>query len=990
MIVTCEQCTTQYHLAGKYVKPTGSKVRCSKCRHVFMVLPFTENEAGLSESLSLTSSVPAADKQTPSIPDEEQSPEFTTPSALSSMKSIDMTLSELDHAPDELLAETVESGKNRTLEKPGKEVADDLELPELADELDKIFGADETDGESFLEEDRETIEETAQNRYTEEIETLDLSDLDDELDQLLDSEHLAKNEIADEEPKISRRGDTETLDLSELGDDFDSVPGIDTLGKDAIVTDTDSEFTEEISLDELDDELDEVAYKNKEPITEVEAETGLDLKKEPLPTEGGDIMDDLFKSESLALHDQIDDLDEDILSTEEAPGLDTIQIQDFESDLDDLEDIKSEKHDTADVAEVEKDSFIDTKEIESTGPISDEQDARQIEPLDVALENRGGSEPGRDDSSPKEISEQDEDFSLDTRQIESFDMELENLDELTSTADETQPKEISEQDEDFSLDTRQIESFDMELENLDELALTADETQPKETSEQDEDFSLDTRQIESFDMELENLDELELAGDEVQPKKVQPKEVSEQDEPFILDTNQIESLDLDLENLDELELTADKTWPKEDSEQDEHFVLDTNQIKSLDLDLENPDGSSLSDADPDKDIILDTDQIESLSLELKSTDKSESIAQDKKSKESSMLANDLTLDTDREKTAEVLNLNLERPDLDGASDLEEGIDLPILDELLAPAEVTDETLIDSSFDLQNDYKQDDSKSDLKDDYKFDLDEKLMKNLEEASLDDSQPILELETIDKKPNVTEKDIETKEARAAIQAEALLTPDSEKQVPKEPKVTTEPIDTAIAAEKTAGSGRFETLPRQRTGKWLMVPLIIVLLLVLLFGINAMGVKIPFLSNLNIPFLSDGGQLTNDPGSARIKTVDIAGKFITNKKSGRLFVITGEVLNQYDNTRGFIQIKGNIYAGGEKLVETKSVHCGNVLSDTDLAAKPFADIQRYLTDKLGAGGAGTLKVGPGKTLPFMIVFAGLPPDIEEFSVEVIDSAAL
>jgi len=937
MIITCERCATQYQLAGKLIKPTGSKVKCSKCRHVFVALPATKNEAGFSESSFFASSAPAADEQAPSIPDRDQSPELTTPSALSSMKSDDMMLSEFDHAPDEPLAEAVGNGENRTLDKLGKEAADDLELPELADELDKIFGTDETDDESFSEGDRETIEETAQNRYTKEIETLDLSDLDDGLGQLLDSEHLAKKEIADEKPKAGGYEDTEMLDLSELGDDFDSVPGIDTPGRDAIETDSDSEIIEEISLDELDDDLDKVTDKKKEPITEVEAEAGLDFKKEPLPTESDDIMDDLFKSESLALDDPIDDLGEDISSAEEATGLDTIQIEDFESDLDDLKEIKPEKRDSADVSEIGKDSSIDTKEIESTGPASDEQDAQQFESLDVVPENRDGAEPGTDDSSPKEVSGQDEDFSLDTRQIESFDLELENLDELTSTADETQPKE---------------------------------------TPEQDEDFNLDTRQIESFDLELENLDELELAGDEARPK-----EVSEQNKDFILDTHQIESLDLDLENLDELELAGDEARPKEISEQDEHFILDTNQIESLDLDLENPDDSSLSDADQDKDIILDTDQIKSLNLELKSTDKSEtseSIAHDNKSKESSMLADDITLDTDREKKAEVLNLNLERPDLDDTFDLEDGIDLPVLDELLAPAEVTDEALLDSSFDLQ-------------DDFKSDLDEKLMEDLEKTSPDDSQPVLELEPIDKKPDVTEKDVETKEAQAAIQAEATVAPDTERKILKETKkVTTEPIDTAIAAEKTAGPGRFETLPRQRTGKWLMVPLVIVLLLALLFGMNAMGVKIPFLSNLNIPFLSGSGQMTNDPGSARIKTVDIEGKFITNKKSGRLFVITGEVLNQYDNTRGFIQIKGNIYAGGGKLVETKSVHCGNFLSDTDLAAKPFADIQRYLTDKLGAGGAGTLKVGPRKTLPFMIVFAGLPPDMEEFSVEVIGSAAL
>ena len=39
MIITCEQCQTRFRLADDKVKPGGSKVRCSKCRHVFTILP---------------------------------------------------------------------------------------------------------------------------------------------------------------------------------------------------------------------------------------------------------------------------------------------------------------------------------------------------------------------------------------------------------------------------------------------------------------------------------------------------------------------------------------------------------------------------------------------------------------------------------------------------------------------------------------------------------------------------------------------------------------------------------------------------------------------------------------------------------------------------------------------------------------------------------------------------------------------------------------
>ena len=39
MIIQCEQCQTRFRLADEKLKPTGTKVRCSKCKHVFTVMP---------------------------------------------------------------------------------------------------------------------------------------------------------------------------------------------------------------------------------------------------------------------------------------------------------------------------------------------------------------------------------------------------------------------------------------------------------------------------------------------------------------------------------------------------------------------------------------------------------------------------------------------------------------------------------------------------------------------------------------------------------------------------------------------------------------------------------------------------------------------------------------------------------------------------------------------------------------------------------------
>ena len=39
MIITCEACSTQFVLDDALIKPEGSKVKCSKCQHIFTAFP---------------------------------------------------------------------------------------------------------------------------------------------------------------------------------------------------------------------------------------------------------------------------------------------------------------------------------------------------------------------------------------------------------------------------------------------------------------------------------------------------------------------------------------------------------------------------------------------------------------------------------------------------------------------------------------------------------------------------------------------------------------------------------------------------------------------------------------------------------------------------------------------------------------------------------------------------------------------------------------
>lgn len=49
MIVTCASCLTKYNLDDSRVKPKGVKVRCSRCKHVFLVVPPPETKEEVIE-----------------------------------------------------------------------------------------------------------------------------------------------------------------------------------------------------------------------------------------------------------------------------------------------------------------------------------------------------------------------------------------------------------------------------------------------------------------------------------------------------------------------------------------------------------------------------------------------------------------------------------------------------------------------------------------------------------------------------------------------------------------------------------------------------------------------------------------------------------------------------------------------------------------------------------------------------------------------------
>jgi predicted Zn finger-like uncharacterized protein len=201
--------------------------------------------------------------------------------------------------------------------------------------------------------------------------------------------------------------------------------------------------------------------------------------------------------------------------------------------------------------------------------------------------------------------------------------------------------------------------------------------------------------------------------------------------------------------------------------------------------------------------------------------------------------------------------------------------------------------------------------------------------------------------------------------------------------------------------GAGISAPVRKKRSRKPVMAALLIVVLCLVGYIVTQnLGVKVPFVSDLKIPYLSDvkipflSGLLKSEDqdvvGNLKITPMGktITHKFIENTSAGDIFVIVGQVLNEYDHPRSYIKITGKLYRKGKALAKTATVYGGNMLSDSDLARLDMAAINKRLQNRHGDNRS-NIKVKAGKMLPFLLVFSKLPANMDEYTVEVSGSSS-
>ncbi len=124
----------------------------------------------------------------------------------------------------------------------------------------------------------------------------------------------------------------------------------------------------------------------------------------------------------------------------------------------------------------------------------------------------------------------------------------------------------------------------------------------------------------------------------------------------------------------------------------------------------------------------------------------------------------------------------------------------------------------------------------------------------------------------------------------------------------------------------------------------------------------------------------------SGQIRTLGLNGGFLQNRRAGRLFVIQGEAVNDYRESRSAIAVKGVLFDAKGAPLQQQTVFCGNPIDAGELQTLPFERIAERMNNQFGDS-LSNLNVPAGKAVPFTIVFRNLPEGLSEFSVEVIDS---
>lgn len=389
--------------------------------------------------------------------------------------------------------------------------------------------------------------------------------------------------------------------------------------------------------------------------------------------------------------------------------------------------------------------------------------------------------------------------------------------------------------------------------------------------------------------------------------------------------------------------------------------------------------SSNSDmADIEISFAQDDDTVEDLELEELSLDMDDPVAE--KSSIDDLELDDLELDTEKD---EAHKLEFDDDNRNLSPDPEETlIDLPIQQQ---------EEVIEEQADLEYE-------SSLSNDVDLESDDSEEPDDQEADEEIEQTAAEQDKFAEYDKVLEQDTEPQDASITIpdpEVEESTYPSENLLAPTDDEINTT-IGTSIGQEAFITTLSEQSVRQKRSAKekkGLSLPVKILLVLVLLIlaayvAIIRLGVTIPVVSDIQIPFITEW--LAPNPKQAPQPPLDpipdepsINGRFVSNKSAGDLFVVTGRIKNPSNVAVSYIQVKGTLMTKDNTKAKTLIAYCGNIIPEETLMSGNISDITKQMDVRQGNQNT-NVNIKPGASVMFMLVFSNLPEDLSNFTVAV------
>ncbi len=389
--------------------------------------------------------------------------------------------------------------------------------------------------------------------------------------------------------------------------------------------------------------------------------------------------------------------------------------------------------------------------------------------------------------------------------------------------------------------------------------------------------------------------------------------------------------------------------------------------------------SSNSDmADIEISFAQDDDTVEDLELEELSLDMDDPVAE--KSSIDDLELDDLELDTEKD---EAHKLEFDDDNRNLSPDPEETlIDLPIQQQ---------EEVIEEQADLEYE-------SSLSNDVDLESDDSEEPDDQEADEEIEQTAAEQDKFAEYDKVLEQDTEPQDASITIpdpEVEESTYPSENLLAPTDDEIDTT-IGTSIGQEAFITTLSEQSVRQKRSAKekkGLSLPVKILLVLVLLIlaayvAIIRLGVTIPVVSDIQIPFITEW--LAPNPKQAPQPPLDpipdepsINGRFVSNKSAGDLFVVTGRIKNPSNIAVSYIQVKGTLMTKDNTKAKTLIAYCGNIIPEETLMSGNISDITKQMDVRQGNQNT-NVNIKPGASVMFMLVFSNLPEDLSNFTVAV------